>query len=411
MRTAIVLAALRFQTYRRFWAGSLVANVGFWMQQTALGWLVYDMTGAASWLGTIALAANAPTFVLGLLGGAIADRASRRTIILSAQIVLALGALTLAWLTASGHLGMGHVIAVTMLGGTAAALWSPAMMSVMPTLVPAADMLSAVSLNSVQFNLARTIGPAVAGLSYGVIGAAGCFTANAAGFAIFTLVMSRLPLPRRPQGAPPPLLRALVEGLRYVRRHPVIGPSLALALVMSVFGFPYIILLPALAGTLGLGVSGLGYLTAAVGCGAVAGGLWLSAAGDHARKLPLANGSAIAFGATLASLAVIHSVVGVGARLALLGVLQTACVASINTTIQLTVEDRMRGRVLSMLTVILFGFATLGAVLGGVLGDRIGVPNALAAGGVVIVIAASAALLRAPALPGPARVPAPTADR
>src|SRR5262249_60034630 len=126
------------------------------------------------------------------------------------------------------------------------------------------------SLNAVQFNLARTIGPALAGLAYGVIGPAGCFSLNGAGFLGMTIVLGRMALPRRPAGSPPPVIHALREGLGYARRHPIIGPALALAAVMSVFGFPYIILLPALAkDTLGLEASGLGRLLAAGGCRAL----------------------------------------------------------------------------------------------------------------------------------------------
>jgi len=395
-----VLAALRFTDYRRYWTGSFIANVGFWMQQTALGWIVYDMTQSASWLGTIALVSNAPTFVVGIVGGAVADRASRRTIILSAQLALAACALALALLTATGHLTIWRIITVAVAAGTAAAFSTPAMMAVLPGLVPAEHLLSAISLNSVQFNLARTLGPAVAGLGYGVVGAAGCFAANAAGFVAFALMLARLPLGRRPEGAAVPLGRALRDGLRYIRAHPVIGPSLLLAAVVSFFGFPYIILLPALARDLGLGVAGLGTLMAAVGTGAVTGGLGLAAVGDLQRKGLIAGATAIAFGAVLASLVLVDGIRGTALTLAVLGVLQTVCVASLNTAIQLTVHDGMRGRVMSVMTVILFGLATLGSVVVGFLGDRIGIEPALATGGVIIVMAAVAVLPRTRAFPG-----------
>src|SRR6266704_1345884 len=190
----------------------------------------------------------------GLVGGAIADRASRRTIMLGSQVVIGLAALSLALLTATGHLAVWHVIAI-------------AMLAVVPSLVGPEELLNAISLNSVQFNLARTLGPAVAGTLYGRIGPAGCFAVNSAGFFFLTFVLAQISLPDRPVVAPPSIARALRDGLGYARRHTVIGPALLLAAVMSVFGFPYIILLPALArDTLGLDASGLGYLMAAVGC-------------------------------------------------------------------------------------------------------------------------------------------------
>jgi MFS family permease len=394
-----VLRALRSRDFRIFWLGSLVANLGVWVQQIALGWLVYDLTRQPSWLGTVSFCGNMPMLVLGLVGGAIADRASRRAILIGSLSAMAACALTLAVLTAAGGISVWQVIAVSMVAGTAAALFGPAMQAVIPSLVEPSELLHAVSLNSVQFNLARTVGPALAGVAYGVVGPAGCFAMNAAGLVVMTVMIARIRLPRRPAGAPPPMLRALRDGVRYVGRHTVIAPALLLAAVMSLFGFPYIILLPAIArDVLHLGTAGLGWLMAAVGAGAVAGGLGLSA-GDPARRELVAAASALAFGAALVAFALVRSALGTGVLLFLLGVLQTVSVASINTTIQLTVHDGMRGRVMSMLTVILFGFATTGALFIGLLGDRIGVPHALAAGGAVIVVAAAVTLARVPATP------------
>jgi predicted MFS family arabinose efflux permease len=315
---------------------------------------------------------------------------------LGSQSVLALAALGLAVLTATGTIAVWHVIAIAMVAGTASALWGPSMQAVIPTLVAPEQLLNAISLNSVQFNLARTLGPAIAGTVYARIGPAGCFLLNSAGFVVLTAALARVHLPHRPAAAPPPIGRALRDGLGYARRHAVIGPALLLSAVMSVFGFPYIILLPALArDALGLDASGLGYLMASVGAGAVSGGLSLSAAGNLPRKGLVAGVSALLFGAVLAAFAVVRTVPGVAILLFVMGILQTICVASLNTTIQMVVHDGMRGRVMSMVTVILFGFATTGSLLIGLLGDRIGVALALSAGGVVIMVAAVGVLLRA----------------
>jgi predicted MFS family arabinose efflux permease len=351
-----VLDPLRSRDYRLFWIGSFVSNLGFWMHQIALGWLVYDMTRSASVLGSISFVGNLPVAVLGLLGGALADRASRRTIMLVALGVLACAALMLAVLTVTGHIALWHIMAIAIVAGTAAALWGPSMQAVIPALVEPADLMQAISLNSVQFNLARTLGPAIAGAVYDTIGPAGCFTVNGTGFLVFAAILARIRMPQRPMGAPPPIGRALRDGLRYARRHAVIGPALLLAAVMSVFGFPYIILLPALArDALGLDAAGLGWLMAAVGAGAVSGGLGLSAVGDRPRKGLIAAACAVLFGAVLTSFVMVPTLHGTLAVLFLLGVLQTICVASLVTTIQLAVHDGMRGRVMSMMTVILFG--------------------------------------------------------
>jgi MFS family permease len=395
-----VLHALRSRDYRLFWSGSLVANIGLWMQQIALGWLVYDLTRKASLLGTVSFFANAPILVLGLLGGAIADRASRRTIMLGAQLVLSACAFILSALTVTGHIAFWQIIAIAMMAGTASALYTPAMQAVLPALVAPGELLNAVSLNAVQFNLARAVGPTIAALTYAAIGPAGCFLVNALGFLVLTALLSRIRLPATPVATSPSIVHALREGLRYARRHPVIGPALALAAVTSLCGFPYIILLPALArDALHLeSASGLGYLLACVGTGAVVGGLGLSAWGDVPRKGLVAVTASIGFAATLVAFAVVRQFAATCALLFVLGFLQTLCVASLNTTIQVAVPDGMRGRVMSMMTVILFGFATVGGLVVGTIGDRTGVPVAIAAGGGAVLCAAVVTMLRAPAL-------------
>jgi MFS family permease len=369
-------ALRRSREYRRFWTGSLIANLGLWIQTIALGWLVYALTRKASWLGTVSFVGNAPMFVLGLLGGAFADRMSRRTIMIVSLLVLAASALALAMLAATGQVTIWRVIAIAIMTGTATALYTPAMHSSIPSLVDERDLLDAVTLNSVQFNLARAVGPAVAGLLYGAIGPAGCFAVNASGFLVLAGVIARLRLPPQPAMVQPPMARALREGMGYVRRHPVIAPAIFLAAVMSLFGFPYIIMMPALArDVLGLDATGLGWLMAAVGVGAVVGGLALSLSGTMGRSPWVTSGGSVAFGLCLLAF--------------LLGALQTITIASMTTTIQLHVHDGMRGRVMSILTVIFFGLATLGGVIAGAIGDHIGVPQALAAGGLVTAVAAA----------------------
>jgi len=398
-----VLDALRSRDYRLFWVGSFVSNLGTWVQAIALGWLVYAITGSASWLGAVSFAGNLPMFFLAPLGGAIADRASRRAIMVLTQSVLAAGALALAFLVVTERLAIGPILVVVVVTGCANALYAPAAQAVIPSLVEPALLLEAISLNSVQFNMARTLGPALAGVAYAAIGPAGCFTLNAVSFLALIAVVARIRIAQGLAGAPPPVLHALREGFGYARRNPVIGPALLLATAMALFGFPYIILLPALArGALGLDASGLAWLTAAVGCGAVAGGLVLSTAGDVERKGLVGALGAMVFGGVLASFAVVRGARATAGVLFGLGFVQTICVGSLNTVIQLTVTEAMRGRVMSIMTVILFGLSTAGSLLVGAAADRVGVPHALAGGGAVIVLAALGVLARAPALARPA---------
>ncbi len=385
----------RSRSFRLFWAGSLIANLGLWIQTIALGWLVYTLTRKASWLGTVSFVGNAPMLVLGLVGGAIADRMSRSGIMIASLLVLAASALTLSALAAFDQVTIWRVIALAVVTGTANALYSPAMHSSIPSLVEEGDLLEAVSLNSVQFNLARAVGPAAAGLLYGAVGAAGCFALNAGGFLLLAGVIGRLPLPARPAVVQPPLRRALREGLGYVKRHPVIGPAMTLAAVMSLFGFPYIIMMPALAhDLLGLDATGLGWLMAAIGAGAVIGGLMLSLAGARGGAPWVTTAGSIAFGVCLLGFDRVRTLQAMTTLLMLLGALQTVTIASLTTTIQMAVHDGMRGRVMSILTVVFFGLATMGGVIAGIMGDRIGVPRALAIGGLITALAAIALAVR-----------------
>ena len=382
-------ALRRSREYRRFWIGSLIANLGLWIQTIALGWLVYALTRKASLLGTVAFVGNAPTFVLGLVGGAFADRMSRRTLMIVSLLILAASALALSTLAALDQVTIWRVIAIAIVTGTATALYTPAMHSSIPSLVDERDLLDAVTLNSVQFNLARAVGPAFAGLLYGAVGPAACFAVNASGFLVLAVVIARLRLTPRPVVVQLPMGRALREGMGYVRRHPVIGPAMFLAAVMSLFGFPYIILMPALARDLGLNATGLGWLMAAVGAGAVVGGLGLTMLVDLGRSPWVTALGSVAFGLCLLAFPAVHTPKTMAAVLFLVGALQTITISSMTTTIQMHVHDGMRGRVMSMITVIFFGLATTGGVIAGAIGDRIGVPQALAAGGLVTAVAAA----------------------
>jgi MFS family permease len=390
-----VTGALRAPAYRRFWLGSLTANLGMWIQVIAVGWLVYDLTRKAGWLGAVSFIGNLPTLLLGLVGGAIVDRSSLRAVMTGALLVLAGSAATLALLTAAGAVTVWHVLGVAVVAGTASAFYTPAMHALVPTLVRSDELLSAVSLNAVQFNLARAVGPAVAGLLYPRIGPAGCFALNATGFVALAVVVARLPMPPRTVGAPPSLAHALGEAIRYVRAHPLIAPALALAAVLSLFGFPYIILLPALArDTLHLGASGLGFMMASMGGGAVAGGLAASMGGGRTARPALVPTGAVLFGLALIGFRFTTTPAATGVLLATLGALQTVTISTLTASVQMAVDDGMRGRVMSMLAVLFFGFSTLGGLGLGLLGDRIGVPNALALGGVVTTLAAAPRLVR-----------------
>jgi MFS family permease len=391
--------ALRSRNFSILWAGSFVANVGIWMQSVALGWLVYDLTNSASWLGRVGFASAAPTLLLGLVGGAIMEHTDRRRILCGSAIVFAAGAFTMGALTASGVIRVWMVITISLVSGTANAFFSPVFQAIVPSLVPAEHLMNAISLNSISFNAARVVGPLLGGAIMTWMGPAWCFVLNGVGFLVLFGATLILDMPARRPGARPPIGQTLREGLDYARRHPLIRVLLFVCVVLSLFGFPYIVLMPALArDALHLGPEGFTQLFSSVGVGAVAGGLALATAGDIEHKGPLVVACAAAFGALLILLGNVGSFGAAIAVLAIAGFAMITCIAALNTLIQVHVTEAMRGRVMSMLTVSLFGLPTLGAWILGAIGDSIGISHALSLGGGVVVAAAAAAWVVSPEL-------------
>lgn len=384
--------AFRSRNFALLWTGSFVANVGLWMQSVAMGWLIYELTASASWLGRVGFAGAAPTLLLGLLGGAIIEHADRKRILCGSALLFAACAFALSALTVYGLVQIWMIIVISLVSGVATAFFMPVFQALIPALVPAEHLMNAISLNSISFNVARIVGPLIGGLVMTSLGVGWCFLLNGAGFLVLLAAGLALDMPERKLVARARLGHALRAGLDYARRHPLIRVLLVLCITMSLFGFPYVVLMPALArDVLHLDATGFTLLFSAVGVGAVVGGLTLAVAGDVEHKGLLVIGSACAFGLLLVLLANVRGFFAAAAVLAAAGFAMIVCIASLNTLIQLTVADEMRARVMSMMTVALFGLPTLGAWLLGALGDRTGIPFAISLGG--SVVAAMAVLL------------------
>ncbi|HEY8517407.1 MAG TPA: MFS transporter [Candidatus Binatia bacterium] len=392
-----MFAALRSRNYALLWFGSFVSNVGVWMQSVAMGWLIYELTSSASWLGRVGFAQSAPTLVLGLLGGAIIEHADRKRILCGTSIVFAVCAFALALLTLTGIVEIWMIIAISLVSGMGTAFFMPVFQALIPSVVPPEHLMNAISMNSISFNVARIVGPLIGGAVMAYAGVGWCFALNGAGFLVMLGAALALDVPQRKMVAPARIGSALRAGLDYARRHPVIRALLVLCVTLSLFGFPYIVLMPALArDVLHLDAEGFTLLFSAVGAGAVAGGLSLAWAGDVRHKGLLVVGCAFVFGLLLVLLASVRSFVPSLFVLAAAGYAMIVCIASLNTLIQITVADDMRARVMSMMTVSLFGLPTLGAWMLGAIGDRIGITRALSIGGCVVALMAIAVALIAP---------------
>jgi MFS family permease len=382
------LPALASPTYRIFLAGTFISNVGSWMQVTSLGWLVLRLTGSAGLLGLASFVGSAPALILTLYAGALADSVDQRRLLLATQVGLAIFAGMLAILVQANAILFWEVLVLASLAGIANALAGPAFQAIIPALVGREALGNAIALNSAQFNLARIVGPAVAGVLIGIAGEAPNFWLNAVSFiaVIVALVAIRMPTEASIERARAGLWANLGEGFDYVRGQRPLLALLLLAMAPAVFILPYLTLLPIFATELGIGAAGLGLLTASIGVGALAGAL----AGAFRRRAG-ANGRTLAIGLSMMALTV--SVFALSRieiltclALAVLGASQVAYYTSTNTLIQLLSPGRLRGRIMSIYVLTSIGITPLGSLLAGGLAQVIGAPLTLACGGVLTIV-------------------------
>jgi MFS family permease len=382
-------AALSVPNYRLYFGGQAISMIGTWMQMTAQSWLVLTLTHSAADLGLIVAAQTLPVLLLGPYGGVIADRVNKRLLMVLLQSAMGVQALALGLLTVSGSVRVWQIAALAALLGVNNAFENPARQSFMLELVGPEHLRNAVSLNSVLVNAARTIGPAVAGLLIAGAGDGVCFLANAASF--IAVIASLLVMDARTLAPTPPLARArgqLRQGLAYVRSERDLLVPLLMMGAVGCLTYEFQVSLPVMArSALHAGASGYGFMTAAMGVGAVAGGLAVAARGRTGLRA-LVVFSAI-FAGTMALAALAPSLPAELGALALAGAASIAFMSSGNSTLQLTAAPEMRGRVMSLWFVAFQGSTPIGGPL---VGGLIGLLGARAGLGLGVLTCALAAL-------------------
>jgi MFS family permease len=379
-------AALRHRNFRLFWFSQLVSLSGTWMHAVAQGWLVLELTNQPFWLGAVAAAGTLPVLAFSLFGGVAADRLPKRTLLLTTQSFSAVLALALGLLVATGHVRVWQVLAVALLLGTANALDLPARQSFIVEMVGREDLLNAIALNSLTFNAARVIGPAVAGTIVAAAGTAACFLVNAASFAP---VLAALALMR---GLPPvapssggSVLEHLREGFAYAAGERRFQGLIALVAAGSFFGFPCVTLLPAFArDVLHTDARGYGMLMATTGVGAIVSALAIASRHKSGVGGRVVVGAGLGFGAALVLFAASRSFLTAVPLLAIAGGGMVAQAASANTLVQAMAPDALRGRIMSMFTLVLMGAMPLGNLLIGALAELIGTMAAVAVFGAAL---------------------------
>jgi MFS family permease len=382
------LTVFRHRNYRLFFSGQLVSLMGTWITNVAQGWLVYQLTSSPLLLGVVSFAGQVPVFFFSLFGGMISDRFERRRMLLITQALAMLQSAALAVLTLTGLVQVWHIVALALFQGLVNAFDVPIRQAMTMEMVGKADLRHAISLNSMMFNLARVIGPAVGGLLIALVGTGWCFGIDALSYAavLAGLTLMRFaPLPARVHAEP---LAAIREGVAYAWTMREIRASLLLIAVCSCFGAAYMSLLPAFArDVLHQGSQGLGLLYSAVGAGALAGAYVLARVPDrHLFLTPVL--AALGFGLMLllfswsrwfaASLALLAPA---AFCLMLLG-------GSTNSIVQLLSREEMRGRVVALYAMGMMGMMPWGSLILGGVAEHLGSHWAVSIGGLVCILAA-----------------------
>ena len=393
-------ASFGHRNYRLWFTGQAASLVGTWMQFTAQGFLVFQLTHSPAFLGYVGFASGAPVWLFTLFGGVISDRVPLRNLLLITQTTMMILAFILAALTFFGHIQPWHIVALAFGLGVANAFDAPARQAFAVELVEREDLGNAIALNSTMFNLGSAIGPAVAGVVYAALGPGWCFTINGVSFiaVLSALMMMRLKSqPPREHGAA--ALDDLKDGLRYVVSHPTIRLLIAVTMVATVFGMSFATLLPAWSVKILGGYSTTnGFLQSARGVGSLIGALMIASFARFKMKGKLLTLGSLIFPVLLLiwsamrwlplSLVVLFGV-GWGTML----VLNIA-----NILGQLHVPDPLRGRVMSIYALSFFGMFPLGALLSGTVAEVIGEPATVALGASVALGFGGLLWLRAPQL-------------
>jgi len=386
---ATTLRALRHRNFQLFFSGQLISLTGTWMQSVAQAWLVYRMTKSALLLGTVGFASQIPVFLFAPLGGITADRVNRQRLVIATQTCSMILAGILAWLTLSGRVHVWHIFLLAGLLGVVNAFDIPGRQSFLIDMVGKEDLMNAIALNSSMFNGARVVGPAVAGILVARIGEGWCFEANAISYIaviIGLLLMKVRSVPRISNRSP---IEDIIEGFRWVNRTKIIRSLLFLIGLVSLVGMPYTVLMPVFADKiLHGGARGLGILMGATGVGALFGALTLAAKTGIKGLGRWVTITCATLGISLFLFSFSTSFWLSAALLLPCGYSMMLQMACSNTLIQTIVPDHLRGRVMSLYSMMFMGMAPFGAFFGGALANRVGAPMTVAVGGIACILGA-----------------------
>jgi MFS family permease len=389
-------AALHYRDFRVLWLGAFTSSIGTWMQKVAQNWLVLTLTGSASafYLGLDTFLGEVPILLFTLIGGVVADRRDRRKLLLMSQYVQMTAAFTLATLVYFDIVRIWHILTLSVLTGMAQAFGGPAYQSLMPSLVDKQHIPNAIALNSIQFNLARVIGPLIAGAALAAFGMIACFGLNGLSFLAVILAILSLHIRHIPATTVSDMRQELKTGLSYVKRQPALIGLTVLAFATTFLGNPLLTFLPLFAqNVFGGGVGQYTRFMACAGAGAVTGALVVAWLGKFKHMGRTLLGIQLAFGVLIVLFAVTRMVWLNGVLLYAGGACMVMVFAMCSSLVQLIAPNEMRGRVMSIYMVAFRGGMPLGSLVAGYLATRTSAPTVLTVNGVLLSLVAAWFLL------------------
>jgi predicted MFS family arabinose efflux permease len=384
-----VFKAFQYRDFRLMWFGACTSSIGTWMQIVAQGWLVYRLSNSGFWLAMDQFLAGIPIFLFSLIGGVIADRVERRKILLMSQYMQMATAMILTVLVATGTVHVWHILCLSFAAGLAQAFGGPAYAALIPTLVTREDMPNAIALNSIQFNLAVTVGPALAGQALAKLGETWCFGLNAASFlapiASLWIIKARF-LPERTQDS---ILGSLKQGIKFVRKQGSMEALTVLAFCMTALSMPMRTYIPVFVKDIfHRGPETYGNLLSLMGVGSICGSLFVAGKGNIPNKGKIALVMMMCLGVGIAGFSVSRVLPVDYIMLVIVGASMMGVFATVTSLVQLITTNEMRGRVMSVYNCAFRGGMPMGNLVTGWLVPQFSAPVVLATNGVLLVMLA-----------------------
>jgi predicted MFS family arabinose efflux permease len=389
-------SALRYRDFRLLWFGAFASTTGTFMQTLAQGWLVYTMTGSAFLLGVDGFLATGPMLLFSLFGGVIADRIERRKIMLLSQVMQMTFAFVLTGLIYFHAVKIWHIFILSFLTGSAQSFSGPAYASLLPLLVKRDDMSNAVAMNSMQFNLARVIGPAIGGVVFGVWGATACFGINGLSFVavIIALLIIKMP-PLHADATSTSMMAQMKQGFAFVASRRSLLMLTFLSFAGTFLGMPLFTMMPVVAKSIfHLGPQGLSMLQADYGVGSVVGALFVAGSSYAAKKGRLALMLQLVFACTLVAFGFSRHITSSLVIAFLAGAAIVGVISLYSSLVQLSTSDAMRGRVMSIFMLAFRGGMPLGNLLAGFVAQRWSISTALEVNGIALAVVALIFIVR-----------------